>query len=98
MWWVMIVTKEGNAPGGTLLSGKMGNRGRSPAIQRGMTTPKSIPKRRPSNSGSRQTSAKNPLVTSAAQAEQEKTGLRRERERLETDPRVADTNIRSSLT
>jgi len=63
-----------------------------------MSTPKDLDKHRPVSPAARKTSVRNPLVKSAAQAEREKATLRRGREQLESDPRVDETSIRSSVT
>lgn len=62
-----------------------------------MSTPKNIPKHGAPSPATRKTSAQNPLVRSPAQAEREKTTLRKGREQLESDPRIADTSIRTSI-
>lgn len=66
-------------------------------LSRVKTPPKTSSARSPAPLARSKSGNKTPLVTSQAQAEREKKALRRGRSSLESEPRTADTDIRTSL-
>lgn len=62
-----------------------------------MKSPKSVVSREPVRPAKKTPRPQSPLVNSPEKAKEESDGLRRGRERIESAPTLADTDIRSSV-